>query len=49
VTGLANKVLLDEGATIPLRLAFGDIDGVSGRYWANDSVAGKGDGRVQPF
>ncbi|KAI1374173.1 hypothetical protein F4677DRAFT_427422 [Hypoxylon crocopeplum] len=39
----------DEGATIPMRLAFGDIEGVSGRYWANDSVSDKGEGKVQPW
>ncbi|KAF2136912.1 uncharacterized protein K452DRAFT_322144 [Aplosporella prunicola CBS 121167] len=36
----------DEGARIPLRLGFGDVGGVSGRYWANESVGGKGEGSV---
>ncbi|KAA8647052.1 hypothetical protein EYZ11_006986 [Aspergillus tanneri] len=40
---------VEEGARIPLRLAIGDIGGVSGRYWANDSVAGTGSGRVKDW
>jgi len=39
----------EDGATIPLRLAFGEIDGVSGRYWANGSIRGKGEGEVQEW
>ncbi|KAJ5145461.1 uncharacterized protein N7515_000025 [Penicillium bovifimosum] len=39
----------EEGARIPLRLAVGDIGGISGRYWANDSVASTGDGKVKNF
>ncbi|EFR02682.1 carbonyl reductase 1 [Nannizzia gypsea CBS 118893] len=38
-----------DGAKIPLRLAFGNIGGVSGRYWANDSVGGSGDGEIQEW
>ncbi|PLB41290.1 NAD(P)-binding protein [Aspergillus candidus] len=38
---------VEEGAKIPLRLAVGDIEQVSGRYWADDSVADKGNGKVQ--
>ncbi|PKY07329.1 NAD(P)-binding protein [Aspergillus campestris IBT 28561] len=38
---------IEEGAKIPLRLAVGDIGQVSGRYWADDSVADKGNGKVQ--
>ncbi|KAK4145924.1 uncharacterized protein C8A04DRAFT_26412 [Dichotomopilus funicola] len=37
----------EEGARIPLHLAFGDIGKTSGRYWANDSTAGTGVGKVQ--
>jgi carbonyl reductase 1 len=37
----------EEGARIPLHLAFGDIGETSGRYWANDSTAGTGMGKVQ--
>ncbi|PWY93210.1 NAD(P)-binding protein [Aspergillus sclerotioniger CBS 115572] len=40
---------VEEGARIPLRLGFGKIGNISGRYWANDSVAGKGDGKVQDW
>lgn len=39
----------EQGATIPLHLAFGDTDGVTGKYWANDSVRGKGEGQVQEW
>lgn len=38
-----------EGAKIPVRLGFGDIGGVSGKYWGNDSVNGRGEGKVQPW
>ncbi|KAJ6163338.1 hypothetical protein N7497_003317 [Penicillium chrysogenum] len=38
-----------EGARIPVRLAIGDIGNISGRYWANDSVASTGHGKVQNF
>jgi carbonyl reductase 1 len=37
----------EEGARIPVRLAFDDLGGVSGKYWANSSVRGKGEGEVQ--
>ncbi|CAP98112.1 hypothetical protein E8E15_004804 [Penicillium rubens] len=40
---------IEEGARIPVRLAIDDIGKISGRYWANDSVASTGDGRVQNF
>ncbi|KAJ5631483.1 uncharacterized protein N7484_011583 [Penicillium longicatenatum] len=40
---------VEEGARIPLRLAIGDIGQVSGRYWANDSVASIGDGEVRDW
>jgi len=39
----------DDGATIPLRLAFGDVGDVTGKYWANSSIRGKGDGEVQEW
>lgn len=39
----------EQGATIPLRLAFGDIGDVTGKYWANDSIRGKGEGEVQEW
>lgn len=37
----------EEGACIPLHLAFEDIGDVTGRYWANDSTADTGVGKVQ--
>ena len=37
---------LVEGARIPIRLAFEDLGGVSGKYWANPSVSNRGDGQV---
>ena len=36
-----------DGAIIPLRLAVVDIGGLTGKYWANETVFAKGDGRVQ--
>ena len=38
-----------EGARIPIRLGFGDIGEVTGRYWGNNSISGKGDGQVQDW
>jgi len=35
-----------EGAKIPIRLGFKDIDGVTGKYWGNRSISGKGEGQV---
>ncbi|KAF7591609.1 hypothetical protein BBP40_001309 [Aspergillus hancockii] len=39
----------EEGAEIPLRLGFGDIGDVTGRYWANDSMIETGGGKVQEW
>ncbi|KIW06536.1 uncharacterized protein PV09_02967 [Verruconis gallopava] len=39
----------EQGARIPLRLAFGDVKGISGAYWANDSVRSKEDGKPQDW
>ena len=36
----------EEGARIPVRLAFGDLRGVSGRYWSNPGIGDTGDGRI---
>jgi carbonyl reductase 1 len=36
-----------EGATIPVRLALGELNGVSGKYWANDSIRSREDGKPQ--
>lgn len=38
-----------EGAKIPVKLGFGNIGAVTGRYWSNDGIADKGDGRVQEW
>lgn len=38
-----------DGAKIPIRLGFGDIGGVTGRYWGNPSVADTGDGQVMDW
>lgn len=40
---------LEEGARIPVKLALGDIDGVSGVFWANDDIKGRGEGKVQKW
>ncbi|KAL2194380.1 hypothetical protein P885DRAFT_63170 [Corynascus similis CBS 632.67] len=37
----------EEGARIPLHLAFGDIGYTTGKYWANDSTADTGVGKAQ--
>lgn len=39
----------EEGARIPVKLAFGDIEKVSGRYWANNSVSSRESGKVQQW
>jgi carbonyl reductase 1 len=39
----------EDGAKIPVRLAIGDVGDVSGAYWANSSIRGKGDGEVQEW
>lgn len=38
-----------DGAKIPVRLAFGDIGDVTGRYWANPGVSDTGDGQVMDW
>ena len=39
----------EQGAFIPYRLAFEDIGGVTGRYWANGNVRSKERGEVQEW
>ncbi|KAK5137914.1 hypothetical protein LTR08_006683 [Meristemomyces frigidus] len=39
----------EQGAKIPLRLAFGELGGVTGSYWGNDSIREKGEGKVQEW
>jgi carbonyl reductase 1 len=41
--------LVEEGARVPLKLALEDIDGTTGKYWANDSISGTGSGKVQKW
>ncbi|KAL1305812.1 hypothetical protein AAFC00_003974 [Neodothiora populina] len=36
----------EDGARIPVRLGFGDIGRVTGRYWANPGISDTGDGKV---
>ena len=39
----------EQGAAIPVRLAFEDLGGVTGQYWANSSIRSKGEGEVQDW
>ncbi|KAG8626145.1 hypothetical protein KVT40_006546 [Elsinoe batatas] len=39
----------EEGARIPVRLAVGDVQGVSGGYWGNEGVGDKGWGEVREW
>jgi carbonyl reductase 1 len=39
----------EQGAVIPVKLAVGEIGGVSGAYWANESVRSKEDGKVMEW
>jgi carbonyl reductase 1 len=53
-TGMGNLVgkppkTAEQGAIIPVRLAVGNLGGVNGKYWANDSVTGTGEGKVQEW
>ena len=47
-SGSLNRATAD-GAKIPLRLGFGDIGDVTGRYWGNPSIADSGDGQVMEW
>nr|POE66157.1 carbonyl reductase [nadph] 1 [Quercus suber] len=38
-----------DGAKIPVRLAFDDLEGASGKYWANESVRSKEEGGMQEW
>jgi hypothetical protein len=44
-----NGNVVVDAASIPLRLCFENIDDISHKYWANDSVADKDGGRVQEW
>lgn len=48
LTGKPGKTT-DEGARIPLNLAFGKVEGVSGKYWENDSVHSAAPGKVSEW
>jgi carbonyl reductase 1 len=39
----------EEGAVVPIHLALGEVDGVSGRYWANESIRTKGRPEVKEW
>ena len=39
----------EEAARIPLKLAFKDIGNISGKYWGNQSVMGRDEGKVRPW
>ena len=39
--------ITEEGARVPLRLAFGDIGDTTGVYWANEEIWQKGEGGVR--
>lgn len=39
----------EEGAQIPVRLAFEDLGGTTGAYFANDSVRSRELGKVQKW
>ena len=39
----------EDGAKVPVRVAFGGIGGVTGAYWANSSVRSKEEGEVQQW
>ena len=38
-----------DGAKIPIRLGFGNIGDVTGRYWGNPSIADSGNGQVMEW
>ena len=37
---------IEDGAKVPVKLATGDIQRVSGEFWENPSVSNTGDGEV---
>jgi carbonyl reductase 1 len=49
MVGSSPPKTLEEGAKIPVRLALGDAGGVTGIYWANDSIKDRGEGHVQEW
>lgn len=47
--GTALTIWLEQGARVPIRVGFGDIGGVTGKYWANDEIWESGEGSVQDW
>jgi len=37
---------IEDGARIPFKLGFGDVGGISGRYWSNPGISDRADGSV---
>jgi hypothetical protein len=46
---LTHSDVTEEGARVPLNIALKDIGGTTGKYWANSSVSGTGEGQVQKW
>jgi hypothetical protein len=46
---LTSTNFAEEGARVPLNIALKDIGGTTGKYWANSSVSGTGEGQVQKW
>lgn len=40
---------VQEGARVPIKLAFGDVKGVTGKFWANEIITDTGDGKVREW
>lgn len=38
-----------DGGRVPIRLAFGDIQGMTGKFWANKDHVVVGDGEVKKW
>lgn len=47
-TGTPPKTL-EGGARVPVRLAFGELNGVTGKFWANENIFVVGDGDVREW
>lgn len=43
------ETFIADGIRIPIRLAFKDIDGITGKYWANPSYKDTGEGQVMEW
>ncbi|KAF8849677.1 NAD(P)-binding protein [Acephala macrosclerotiorum] len=40
---------LEEGARVPVRLAFGELQGTTGKFWANEKITDTGDGEIREW